>query len=288
VTTIVLGAQGKLGTVLSQHAKRAGVPWLFQSRKNGSDIRWSGHMDDAGSEKVFRPKATIINMIGTAQGDAAHLHATNVVFVRALLQRAADAGVKHVMLASSASVYGAGLGRPLAEDTPLAPMSDYARSKVAMEQVAAEIGAQHPNLKITVLRIGNVAGSDAMFHHARRHARQNTAMPLHQFANGQWAVRSYIGPADLFYTLRTLTEPDTHTVRTLNIAAQPPVRLDALLKGYREHLLPDLHWQNAPAPDGIPPEVILSTARLERYVDLSSVAQSADAMAQQVAQDIHP
>ena len=288
MTTIILGAQGKLGGVLHRHAKRAGVSWLFQSRKQGSEIRWSGDMDDAGTALVFRPKTTIVNMIGTAQGDAAHLHATNVDFVRALLQRAADTGVHHVMLASSASVYGAGQGGPLTEDAILDPLSDYARSKVAMEQVAKEIGAQHPNLNITVLRIGNVAGSDAMLHHARRHAGQNTAMPLHHFANGQPAVRSYIGPSDLFDTIRTLTKPDTKAVRTLNIAAQTPVRLDALLAGYRKHLVPDLHWRNEPAPDGIPPEVILSTARLALHVDLTSMAQSADAMAQQVAQDCPP
>lgn len=285
MATIVLGADGKLGGVLKRHALRVGRPWRFQARTQDADLFWSGQIGHPSSEAIFQPGNVLINLIGATQGDANHLHDTNVIFVEELLSKAATTGVSHVLLASSAAVYGAGHSGMFTETSPLSPISDYARSKVRMEKVAHDFAGRHTTPAITILRIGNVAGSDALLYHARKFSSQQKPMPLHRFADGQSALRSYIGPSDLFSTIDTLTEVHSG-IRTLNIAAPTAVYLEPLLEAYRSHILPDIRWHDEPAPAAIPPRVVLATDRLGAVIDTSQMAQTADAIAKQVAEDV--
>lgn len=283
MATIILGAQGKLGSVLHRYALREGWGWLSQGRRSGADIRWSGDLLAPAAKEIFAEGATVINMIGVTQGDAAQLHSGNVTFVEHLLTRAADTGVSHLVLASSAAVYGS-QNAPLCEDTPLAPITDYGTSKARMEDAVHTFMGTNRNLAVTVLRIGNVAGSDALTPLAQKAARDRTPMTLHQFENGAPAIRPYIGPRDLAHCIKALTKTPSG-LRILNVAAPRAVELGLILSGYRDHLLPDLTWTHAPAPSGIPARVILKTDRLGEFVDLETVTSIPAQMAKQVAED---
>ena len=73
-----------------------------------------------------------------------------------ILDASKEAGVKRVVLASSAAVYGDFLG-PVPETTPPAPLSPYAASKLGMEQ-AAKLFTDTFGLPAVCLRFFNVYG----------------------------------------------------------------------------------------------------------------------------------
>ena len=285
MTTYILGSNGRIGRILSRHAKRAGLEWLGQTRSVGGDIQWSGSMDDQASAQMFQPEATIINMIGSTSSDVDELQRINVKFVRDILVRAANAGVAHVMLASSAAVYGKGDGTPFTEDSTLSPLTPYGNSKARMEEVALNVLSAETSTALTILRIGNVAGADALLAAAEQHVQNDTPMPLHRFPNGQAPVRSYIGPQDLFDVVKALAAPPNTSHRTLNVAAPSPISLEAALKAYKMQLLPHLTWTNAPAPEGVPANVTLSTQDLERHMAFQPDQNYSIEMARQVAKD---
>lgn len=70
---------------------------------------------------------------GTMANGAAEVHTVNVQATLNVLEGAATEGVRRVVFASCASVYGAANGAPFAEDHPPAPVSMFAASKLAGE-----------------------------------------------------------------------------------------------------------------------------------------------------------
>jgi UDP-glucose 4-epimerase len=71
----------------------------------------------------------------------------------------ADAGVKDIVFSSSATVYGMAERMPLDEDTPLAALNPYARTKLMIEQILADMAAA-TDLEAVILRYFNPIGSD--------------------------------------------------------------------------------------------------------------------------------
>jgi len=73
-----------------------------------------------------------------------------------VLEAAANAGARHVVLASSSEVYGDG-APPYAEDSPAAPRTGYAAAKLAEEKLAEGFTSE-TGLPTTSLRYFNVYG----------------------------------------------------------------------------------------------------------------------------------
>lgn len=280
MTVTILGSNGKLGAVLASHARREGLGWRCQARTAAADFNWSGDFD-AVPDNLFAQGGTLINMIGTTKPDAAVLHDTNVRFVQDLLAKAAQSGVAHVVLASSAAVYGDG-DAPFDETAPLSPMAPYGNSKVAMEQAALAFGTI-ASPAITILRIGNVAGSDALSRVAQSRNADGTQMHLHRYEDGSAPVRSYIGPHDLFRAIKALTVPHEGAPRIVNITHPQPVALDDMLYAYRACIWPNLRWVDAPVPDGIPKVVTLSADKVQRFVKFDKYPKPAIAFVRQAA-----
>jgi UDP-glucose 4-epimerase len=74
-----------------------------------------------------------------------------------LLEAARKNGVKRVVLASSAAVYGDSEALPLEEETPLRPLSPYAVSK-RVDELYAEMYTRSFGLDVVALRYFNVYG----------------------------------------------------------------------------------------------------------------------------------
>lgn len=81
----------------------------------------------------------------------------NVTGTSLLFDEARKAGVRRVVIASSAAVYGDSEAMPLVEDTPLRQLSPYAISKRVAEMYA-ELFTHQFGLEVTALRYFNVYG----------------------------------------------------------------------------------------------------------------------------------
>lgn len=81
----------------------------------------------------------------------------NITGTTILFEAARKAGVRRMVLASSAAVYGDSDALPLAEDTPPRPLSPYAVSK-RVDEMFAELYTQSFRLEVTALRYFNVYG----------------------------------------------------------------------------------------------------------------------------------
>ncbi|HVO56004.1 MAG TPA: GDP-mannose 4,6-dehydratase [Solirubrobacterales bacterium] len=84
----------------------------------------------------------------------------NIGGSRVLLEESALAGVKRVVVASSAEVYGDRETPLIGEEDPTQPVSPYAETKLAMERLALEVHATG-STSVSVLRLFNAYGPRA-------------------------------------------------------------------------------------------------------------------------------
>ncbi len=97
----------------------------------------------------------------------------NTANSRTLIEAVVEAGVKHFIFSSTATVYGAPDHPGLRETDPTNPINPYAMSKLMTERMLADTAAAHP-LNYAVLRYFNVAGADP-----RGRSGQSTAGATH-------------------------------------------------------------------------------------------------------------
>ena len=83
----------------------------------------------------------------------------NVSNARALIEAAVNGGVKTFIFSSTAAVYGETGAEPVSEDTALAPISPYGRSKLMVEWMLNDASRAY-DFRYVALRYFNVAGSD--------------------------------------------------------------------------------------------------------------------------------
>ena len=245
---LLLGATGRLGAMI-----RTGWPekggLLCQSR-----VPREGHVafdllaDPDSAIAAMRGAGAVVCLSGVTPLRAARDGSDLSLNVDLAV---AAAGAGRVFLASSAAVYGAADGT-LSEDAPCAPLSDYGRSKLDMERVALRLAADLGQ-PATVLRIGNVAGADAILGGWRE------GMQLDRFADGTTPARSYIGPLTLARIVHALC-CRRELPEVINIAAPGVVHMGALLDAA------DLPWHPRPAPPEAIARVSLDTKRLEEQV----------------------
>ena len=250
-TVLVLGASGRLGRMLQKawsDDPSFAVHWQSRSGDGGIDPL----TNSKGLARLCSEADVVLNLAGPTGGDAT-VHEVHPRLARAIL----EAGGRHVLLMSSAAVYGQQMG-PLSENALLQPLSPYARAKVEMEKVSQNA---------TVLRLGNVAGADALL----GGTTPGRPIFLDQFPDGRTPSRSYIGPDSFARVLRALCLcliRGDDVPSPLNIAAPRPVQMGALLDAA------GLSWRPRPVPPSASPEVWLDTTALQRMVPLASDADT--------------
>ncbi|WP_209426187.1 NAD(P)-dependent oxidoreductase [Pararhodobacter sp. SW119] len=245
---LVIGASGRVGRLLSSHWAAAGAPVCLQTRAARLRaalpfMRWSPLDEGAAALRAYvrsagTPRAMVMFAgVTPSSGDDASM-TLNGRLAAACLQAADEAGIGRVLLASSAAVYGLGRAAPWREDeAPAVAPSAYGAAKRAMEAAASEW--RQRGLSVCCMRIGNVAGADALLLNAPG------PLAIDRFPNGGGPVRSYIGPMSLTRVIETLAElPDLPPV--LNVAAPAPMAMVELARatGFA------WHWQKAP-PDAV-------------------------------------
>ncbi|MEO1703776.1 MAG: NAD-dependent epimerase/dehydratase family protein [Pseudomonadota bacterium] len=272
----VLGASGRIGRVLrAWWPEAAPVTWIARRPMEGGmrcdplaePERLAEILSAAGVRAVLSLAGPVpggaggANSAGTETDLAAH-----AALARVLLG-AVPAGVP-VLLASSAAVYGrpeeTGDDSWLSEAAPLPPraaLSPYGQAKFDMEAAVLAARAAPAIAPVTCLRIGNVAGLDAVLGGWRAGFR------LDAFPDGRTPRRSYIGPGQLAAVLAALLM--RAGVRSgagqglpavlpavLNVAAPGTVEMGALLEAA------GLDHGRRPAPPTAIPRVALDTRLL--------------------------
>jgi nucleoside-diphosphate-sugar epimerase len=157
----------------------------------------------------------------------------------------AAAGFAHMLVVSSAAVYGPS-ARPHAEEELPAPQSPYGAAKLGVEQLLAG------RKDVTLLRIGNVAGADALLGVDKDRVSLD---PVPGQAGGP--ERSYIGPLTLARVLAQLCARAPDLPAVLNIAQAPSVAMADLLRASGRN------WGFGPDNPTVLPRVDLATERLD-------------------------
>lgn len=256
---LIVGGSGRLGRLLrwaiaaGDLASNCGVSLIWQARTPGG-----------GADLVFDPLAAapdyaraagaadvIFNLAGVTAGSESDL-ALNADLALAALAAAGALGRRPVLLASSAAVYGAATGR-LDEAAPVLPASAYGRAKRTME-TASLARAQAQDTPLCCLRIGNVAGADALL----GQPAPVGGRVLDTFVDGRAPRRSYIGPTALARAVLTLARRAAEGAALpdrLNLSLAGAVGMDDLLRARGEG------WTRRPAPASAIPEVCLDVGR---------------------------
>lgn len=252
---LIIGGSGRLGGVL----RRAwSLPGTLAPRAVWQARRVGDFAAQGGPSVVFDPLAApqalaaavrsadaVLVLAGVVSGDAEALR-LNTTLAQAVVRVAAG---KPVFLTSSAAVYGAPRGTTsLRETDDLSPASSYGAAKFEMER------ALRGTPGVSILRIGNVAGADALL--GRQAPPEGRALDI--LPSGHGPARSYIGPQALARAIGRLARlavagaalPDV-----LNLALPGTVTMDALLRAAGES------WQARPAPECVIPRVELDVRR---------------------------
>ena len=87
-----------------------------------------------------------------------HYYAQNVTGMRVLLQAMVEAGVRRMVLSSSAAVYGSAAGPLVREDAGTAPINPYGETKLICEWMLRSAAAAH-GISWIALRYFNVVGA---------------------------------------------------------------------------------------------------------------------------------
>jgi nucleoside-diphosphate-sugar epimerase len=172
---LVAGGAGYLGSTLVPHLLAAGHHvtvvdrfYFGEEPLSGAAQRFPGrlrlvrrdvrHMTPADFENVD----ALVDLAGIANDPSCDLdpeltRAINLEAATRLAQTALRAGTKRLVFASSCSVYGQGKSSALTEDSPLAPVSLYARCKAEAETRLRELGAGS-DISLTILRLATLFG----------------------------------------------------------------------------------------------------------------------------------
>ena len=229
---LLVGASGRVGSMVLRHWRADDAPGfvvVVQDRRNAatSGLQWSPLDGAAALVDYVRhsgPIDVMVMLAGVTPGLGKDLE-LNSALALACVAAAQQAQIGRVLLASSSAVYGAGNGIPLTEAALTAPVNAYGEAKCAMELAVAPW--RDRGLDLCCLRIGNVAGADALLLNVARLSPQEPVI-IDQFADEQGPTRSYIGAGTLAAVLRTLATQATPLPPVLNIGAPEPVSMEAL------------------------------------------------------------
>lgn len=165
--------------------------------------------------------------------DPASTHEVNATGTLNVLQEAVRQGVKRVVLASSAAVYGDTEKLPIKEDTPLKPLSPYAASKTSAEAYCQAFAKSYA-LNTIILRPFNVYGPRSanspyggVITKLLKAAATNDTFTIQ--GDGE-QTRDFIHVNDVAQAITLALENQKTTAETLNVCTGKPVSINQLVQ----------------------------------------------------------
>ncbi|QKZ06990.1 NAD-dependent epimerase/dehydratase family protein [Pseudomonas eucalypticola] len=184
--------------------------------------------------------------------DPVRTHQANFIGTLNVCEAMRIAGIKRVVFASSAAVYGNnGEGQAIAEDTPKAPLTPYASDKLASEHYFDFYRRQH-GLEPVIFRFFNVFGprQDPSSPYSGVISifceRAQQGVPINLFGDGE-QTRDFIYVGDLVAVLvQALEAPDVQE-GAINVGLNQAMSLNQLLAELKSVLgsLPQVNYGEA-------------------------------------------
>lgn len=212
---------------------------------------------------VASVQASVDDPVGT--------HQSNLVGTLNLCEAMRDAGIRRVVFASSAAVYGNnGEGEPIGEDTPKAPLTPYAADKLASEHYLDFYRRQH-GLEPAVFRFFNIYGprQDPSSPYSGVISifteRAQKGLPIAVFGDGE-QTRDFVYVGDLVEILVQALESFEAQEGAVNVGLNQATSLNQLLEAVGDVLggLPAVSYQAARQGD-IRHSRAHNTRLLQRY-----------------------
>ena len=192
MSIMITGGAGYVGSACLRHMAAQGHEVLAYDNLREGHIRATGGSDlvvgdlmetdkltqtlrDFGAEAVLH-FAAATNVGDSVENPEFH-YRNNIVGTLSLLNAMRAAGVSRMLFSSTCATYGLSDRVPMAEDTPLAPVSPYGRTKLAVEWMIRDF-AQAYGLGFTVLRYFNAAGADPSGEYGEYHTPETHLIPL--------------------------------------------------------------------------------------------------------------
>ena len=97
--------------------------------------------------------------VGESVAKPLSYYQNNVTGTLSVLDAMAQAHVRHIVLSSSATVYGEHGMPPMSEDAPLSATNPYGQTKVMMEQIIRDVAVADKDLRYAMLRYFNPVGA---------------------------------------------------------------------------------------------------------------------------------
>jgi UDP-glucose 4-epimerase len=172
---LITGGAGYIGSTVASACLDAGIsPVILDSLVTGrrefaeGRVFYEGDISDGPLiDKIFAENSDIEAVIHCAAlivvpdsvADPIGYYRANVAKSLEFVDHLIRNGCTRMIFSSSASIYGVAEDHTVTEDSPLAPVSPYARTKAVCEAMFADIAATRP-IKILSLRYFNPIGAD--------------------------------------------------------------------------------------------------------------------------------
>ncbi len=179
-------------------------------------------------------------------------HQSNLIGTLNLCEAMREAGIRRVVFASSAAVYGNnGEGQAIDEDTPKAPLTPYAADKLASEHYLEFYRRQH-GLEPVVFRFFNIYGprQDPSSPYSGVISifteRAQKGLPITVFGDGE-QTRDFLYVGDLVELLVQALESSMAQEGAVNVGLNQATSLNQLLDAVGDVLggLPEVKYQAA-------------------------------------------
>lgn len=237
-----MGANGRAGRLLAKaFAQCSKLTVHTHARRGSHDLIWDPIAQSKQPFEEFRVGHRTLDAVFLFFGPGSHatpeeLSVSSKSAVNAF-KAAISANIPRVIIASTSAVYHPGVN--LTESSPINPAGSYGTIKHDFER---EIGRlDNGSANVSLLRIGNIAGADALLEQAVGNAQEGR-ISIDKFSDGMAPIRSYISPITLAKVLETLALYPDPIPPVLNVGATPPMHMLDLASTANL----DWTWRDAP------------------------------------------